>query len=117
MTIVLWPLPGFMRDLTSFTIAWAVLNGVVSSVFALSFSVLSSSAPSHVRGRIMSFAYLPVNVGYIIGPTIGSIITQTSTFAVFPVAAIFTAIGLGGLVLAYRQKMPTEMNPEVTATA
>jgi DHA1 family multidrug resistance protein-like MFS transporter len=109
VAIVLWPVPSFMRELVPFTIAWAVLNGVVSSVFALSFSVLSSSAPSHSRGRIMSFAYLPVNVGYIIGPTIGSLVTQVSTFAVFPAAAVLTAIGLGGLVLAYKQQMPSEV--------
>jgi len=28
---------------------------------------------------------------------------------VFPVAAVFTAIGLGGLVLAYKQHMPAEI--------
>jgi ACDE family multidrug resistance protein len=108
VSIILWPIPGFMRDLTSFTIAWAILNGTVWSVFALSFSVLSSSATDETRGRVMSFAFLPVNVGSIIGPAIGSVITQSSLFNVFPVAAVFTAIGLGGLVLAYKQHMPAE---------
>ncbi len=108
VSIILWPIPGFMRDLTSFTIAWAILNGTVWSVFALSFSVLSSSATDETRGRVMSFAFLPVNVGSIIGPAIGSVITQSSLFNVFPVAAVFTAIGLGGLVLAHKQHMPAE---------
>lgn len=110
MTIILWPVPALTRDLTSFTIAWALLNGLVSSVFALSFSVLSSSATSEVRGRVMSFAYLPVNIGGLIGPAIGSVLTQYSLFAVFPAAAVFTLCGLGGLVIAKRQPM---INPEI----
>ncbi len=108
VSIVLWPIPAFMRDMTSFTIAWAILNGVVWGIFALSFSVLSSSTTEETRGRVMSFAFLPVNVGGIIGPAIGSIITQNSLFTVFPVAAVFTLIGLIGLALAYRQPVPTE---------
>jgi len=79
-------------------------------VFALSFSVLSSSATSEVRGRVMSFAYLPVNIGGLIGPAIGSVLTQVSLFAVFPAAAVFTLCGLGGLVIAKRQPM---INPEI----
>lgn len=101
--VVLWPLPGLTRSLLAFTIAWAVLNGVAAGVFALSFTVLSGSAASDVRGRVMSFAYLPVNVGFLIGPAIGSVVTRGSVFAVFPVAAVMTAIGLGALVLAQRR--------------
>jgi MFS family permease len=110
MMIILWPVPALTRDLTSFTIAWAFLNGMVSSVFALSFSVLSSSTTSEVRGRVMSFAYLPVNIGGLIGPAIGSVITPYSLFTVFPAAAIFTALGLGVLMIAKRQPM---INPEI----
>lgn len=101
--VVLWPLPGLTRSLLAFTIAWAVLNGVAAGVFALSFTVLSGSAASDVRGRVMSFAYLPVNVGFLIGPAIGSVVTRGSVFTVFPVAAVMTAIGLGALVLAQRR--------------
>ena len=102
--VILWPLPALTRDLVLFAVAWAVLNSVASGVFALSFSVLSGSAPSEIRGRVMSFAYLPVNVGYIIGPAIGSIVTRGSLFAVFPAAAVMTALGIGALVGAYKQK-------------
>ena len=101
----LWPLPALAHGLTSFTVAWAVLNGVASGVFAVSFSVLSESADSSIRGRIMTFAYLPVNVGFIAGPAIGSIITQYNVFAVFPVAACFTALGIGALALAVQKKV------------
>ncbi len=108
VTIALWPIPALASDLTSFTIAWAALNGVTSAVFAISFSVLSSSAASSVRGRVMSFAYLPVNVGGLVGPAIGSIVTQTSVFAIFPLAAMMTAVGIAALVVAARQKADLE---------
>ncbi len=69
-------------------------------VFAISFTVLSNSAPSQVRGRVMSFAYLPVNVGFIMGPAIGSVVTRASLSAVFPTAAVLTALGIGVLRIA-----------------
>lgn len=100
--VVLWPLPALAPDLARFTAAWMVLNGLTAGVFALSFSLLASSAPAGARGRVMTFAYLPVNVGSLVGPAIGSAITRTSVFAVFPVAAVFTALGLLVLVVAKR---------------
>jgi MFS family permease len=102
--VLLWPLPALTSDITNFTIAWAVVNGVISSVFAISFTILSLSTTSEVRGRVMSFAYLPVNVGFMIGPAIGSLITRKSIFGVFPAAAILTAMGILTLWVAYRQK-------------
>lgn len=89
-----------------FTLAWALLNGVASGVFVVSFSVLSESAPDSVRGRVMTFAYLPVNVGFIVGPALGSVVTRGSVFGVFPVAATFTALGIGALAFASRQAIP-----------
>ncbi|HMA35566.1 MAG TPA: MFS transporter, partial [Chloroflexia bacterium] len=102
-SVVLWPLPAFAGDLVTFGIAWAILNGVVSGFFSISFSVLSESAAPADRGRVMSFAYLPVNLGYAVGPALGSLVTQVSLFAVFPAAAVITALGLGVLVVASRQ--------------
>jgi len=101
--VLLWPLPALARSLADFTLAWAVLNGVASSVFALSFSVLSESAPTAVRGRVMSFAYLPVNIGFLVGPAIGSVATSRSVFAVFPMAALLTAVGVAAMWLARRK--------------
>jgi DHA1 family multidrug resistance protein-like MFS transporter len=106
VTILLWPLPALAPDLLTFGVAWALVNGVTSSVFAVSFSALSSSAPNEMRGRVMSFAYLPINAGLILGPAIGSLVTRSSVFAVFPLAAVLTAIGLGGLLVAARQAQP-----------
>jgi MFS family permease len=102
MALVLWPMPALTRELIPFAIIWSVLNGLVSAVFALSFSVLSSSAPERVRGRVMSFAYMPVNFGFMVGPAIGTWITQRSLFGIFPAAAIMTGLGLLTLYLASR---------------
>jgi len=108
---LLWPLPLVTHDLISFAVAWALINGAASGVFALSFSVLSESAAPEVRGRIMSFAYLPVNAGFMVGPAIGSLVTQRSLFAVFPLAAVLTAAGIGALVLAARQRVAVAAVP------
>jgi DHA1 family multidrug resistance protein-like MFS transporter len=103
VAVLLWPLPLFAPELLSFGIAWALINGLVSAVFAVSFTVLSTSAPSESRGRVMSFAYLPVNVGYMVGPAIGSVVTRGSVFAIFPTAAVLTALGIGVVWIAARQ--------------
>jgi MFS family permease len=103
VTVLLWPLPFFTRDLLVFTVLWAVISGVGSVVLSLSFSVLSQSIDAGVRGRVMVFAYLPVNLGGTVGAAVGSVVTQGSLFIIFPVAAILTALGIGALVLAYRQ--------------
>lgn len=103
VAVLLWPLPAFAPNLVFFGIAWALLNSVVSSVFAISFSVLAESAPGEVRGRVMSFAYLPVNVGGLVGPAIGSLIAVSSVMNVFPVAAILTAFGILAMFLASKR--------------
>ena len=56
----------------------------------------------------MSFAYLPVNMGFILGAGLGSVVTQGSLFNVFPVAAVLTALGLLALIYAARQKAGDE---------
>jgi len=104
--IILWPIPALTGSLISFGIAWTALNGIASSVFALSFSVLALSTSSEVRGRVMSFSYLPVVIGSTVGPAIGSLVTGTNIFAVFPIAAVLTAVGLLVLFLSYRQAVP-----------
>ncbi|MDQ3707656.1 MAG: MFS transporter [Chloroflexota bacterium] len=103
--VLLWPLPLVTRDIVPFAILWAAINGLGSAVFAISFSVLSASAPQEVRGRVMSFAYLPVNVGAIVGAGVGSVITQVGVFTIFPVAAVLTALGVVSLVYAARKEI------------
>jgi MFS family permease len=103
IAVVLWPLPALTRSLVPFAIAYAVVNGVTSGVFAISFTALSGSAPVEVRGRVMSFAYLPANLGGILGPVMGSLVTQISIFAVFPAAALIMLAGVGMLLYARRR--------------
>ncbi len=106
--LVLWPLPALVHTVIGFGITWALLNGVASSAFAISFSVLSSSASANVRARVMAFAFLPVNLGVFVGPAIGSVVTKSSVFTVFPVAAVITIISLGALVFASRKPLEAE---------
>ncbi|MGH9696150.1 MAG: hypothetical protein ACRD5Z_18520, partial [Bryobacteraceae bacterium] len=63
---------------TTLGIAYALVNGVTSGVFAISFTALSTSTTAEVRGRVMSFAYLPTNLGGMVGPAIGAIVTGSS---------------------------------------
>ena len=104
--IFLWPLPAFTHNLFTFGAAWALISGIGSGVFSISFTVLSNSTTSDVRGRVMSFAYLPVNVGMIIGPSIGAVIARGSVLNIFPTAAVLTAVGVGLLAAAWRQPVP-----------
>ena len=48
----------------------------------------------------MAFAYLPVNIGVMIGPGIGSLVTKGSVFAAFPTAAVLTAASIFLLIAA-----------------
>ncbi len=97
LSVMLWPLPAFMPTLWSFGVAWAILNGLTSGVFALSFTVLADAITLAMRGRIMCFAYLPLLVAQILGPVLGAQITQQSLFAIFPVAAVLTALGVAAV--------------------
>jgi DHA1 family multidrug resistance protein-like MFS transporter len=103
ISVLLWPLPYLTQGLVPFAILWSILNGLVSAVFAISFNVLSNSTTDEVRGRVMSFAYMPVNFGFILGPAIGTWITQSNIFNVFPAAAVLSFLGVLALVYAYRQ--------------
>ncbi len=103
--VFLWPLPALAPNLVLFGLVWAPLSGVASAVFAISFTVLSSSAHSDVRGRVMSFAYLPVNVGSLAGPGLGSIVASANVFLIFPLAAGLTALGIAALAAARRLKV------------
>lgn len=110
--ILLWPFPARAHSVAQFALAWALLNGVASSAFALSFSVLASSAPDAARARVMSFAFLPVNLAVVAGPGLGSIVTKTNVFAVFPAAAAITVAGLVALILASRRPIARDARHE-----
>jgi MFS family permease len=113
--LLLWPIPYWIRDLLPFAALWSVLNGVVSAVFALSFTVLSSSASRSVRGRVMSFAYMPVNIGFMVGAAVGSRITQASLFNIFPASALFTLVGILLLRNAYQHPVDADVESNQNA--
>jgi len=98
-----WSLPFFTRELVPFTIAWTVVNGLAAGLFSVSFTMLSASATDETRGRVMTFAYLPTNIGFVIGPGIGSVVASVDVFLVFPTAAVLTALGLAAVIYAWRQ--------------
>jgi hypothetical protein len=51
----------------------------------------------------MTFAYLPTNIGFVIGPGIGSVVASIDVFLVFPAAAVLTGLGLVAVIFAWRQ--------------
>jgi DHA1 family tetracycline resistance protein-like MFS transporter len=100
---LLWPIPAWVSSFAAFGVAWALVSGVASGVFAVSFSVLSSSAALEIRGRVMAFAYVPVNVGFLVGAALGTLVTGDDVFVIFPITAAVTALGTIALVIASRR--------------
>jgi MFS family permease len=105
---VLWLIPYWTRSLLPFAIISCVLTGVASAVFSISFNVLSNSAPASIRGRVMSFAYLPVNLGFSFGPLLGSKLVELNLFYIYPAAFVLTGLGLIVLNRARGQPGPAE---------
>ena len=103
LMVALWLLPYFARDVALFALAWAAANAVVSGVFSVSFNVLSASTTDATRGRVMTFGYLPANMGFVIGPAVGAVVASADVFLVFPAAALLTLVGLAAIAYAYRQ--------------
>ena len=108
LEVVLWPIPAFTAGLLGFGIAWALLNGVASGTFAISVSALSRSTTTGTRGRVMSFAYLPVNIGSVIGPAIGSLVAGLQVDYVYPMAAVITLVSVVLLMISRRQPVRIE---------
>ncbi|MBI3522700.1 MAG: MFS transporter [Chloroflexi bacterium] len=102
---LLWLLPWSTRDYIPFVLAWALVNGIGSGVFSLSFNALSESATDATRARVMTFAYLPLNLGLIVGPGIGGLAASADPFNVFPLATLFALSGVAFLAIAKRQPL------------
>ena len=103
-TSLLWLVPALVNDLISFAVIWALVISISTGGISLAFSVLSESVPSEIRGRVMAMSTLPLVVGLMIGTSIGSVVTQGSVFIVFPIAAVTTALSVGMLIYASRQR-------------
>ena len=102
---VLWLLPWVARDYWPFVIAFAIVSGLGSGVFSLSFNVLASSTTDATRARVMTFAYLPLNLAFIVGPGIGTFIVSRDPFLIFPAAMVFTLAGVPLLAAAARRPL------------
>jgi MFS family permease len=102
---VLWLVPWATREYWPFVIAFAVVSGIGSGVFSLSFNVLASSATDAARARVMTFAYLPLNLGFIVGPGVGAFIVGRDPFGIFPAACAFELVGVALLVYAARRSV------------
>ena len=105
---VLWLVPYWTRSLIPFAVITCIISGLAAAVFSISFNVLSTSAPANIRGRVMSFAYLPVNLGFSFGPLLGSKLVGLNLFYIYPAAFLFTGFGLLVLNFARRQPVPPE---------
>jgi len=102
---ILWLLPWAIRDYWPFVIAFGVVSGIGSGVFSLSFNVLASSATDAARARVMTFAYLPLNLGFVAGPGLGALIVSRDVFGIFPTATVFELAGVILLAYAARQRI------------
>jgi len=89
----------------AFVVAFALVSGIGSGVFSLSFNVLSASATDEARARVMTFAYLPLNLGFIVGPGLGAIIVSRDVFGIFPAATAFELVGVTLLAYAARRSI------------
>jgi DHA1 family multidrug resistance protein-like MFS transporter len=104
LAAVLWPFELLVSDVVSFGALWALVGGIRSAAFGLSFSVMASSVATAHRGRIMSFAFLPANLGVALGPALASPLARGNVFLVFPLASVVTVAGL--LLLAWSRRQP-----------
>ncbi|HEV2011949.1 MAG TPA: MFS transporter [Candidatus Limnocylindria bacterium] len=102
---ILWLLPWAARDYWPFVVAFAIVSGVGSGVFSLSFNVLAASATDAARARVMTFAYLPLNLGFIVGPGLGAFVVGRDPFLIFPAATIFELAGVAALAYAARRRI------------
>lgn len=105
ISAVLFPAGALVHDLVAFGVFWTVVTGVRAAAFGLSFSVMAASAATSHRGRVMSFAFLPVNAGSAVGPLLASPAAQADVSAVFPLAGAVTLAGLVALAIAQRQRV------------
>jgi DHA1 family multidrug resistance protein-like MFS transporter len=105
--VLLWPLPAFAWSIASLAIAWAFLNSVLAAVFSVSFAVLTSAAPSEVRGRVMSYAYLPLSVGLVFGPLLATpVVDRFGIMSIFPLSALLTLVSVVLLARARPVRTP-----------
>ncbi|GAC1385019.1 MAG: MFS transporter [Herpetosiphon sp.] len=88
---------------------WRVVQGCVQGgVDATLVALIAVGVPAERRSAILNFARLPAQFAWFLGPLVGALVAQSSTRAVFAVAAIFTLLALA---MAYAVHLPVESSP------
>jgi len=105
--VCFWPIPALMTTLLTFGIAWAVLNGITAGLVSLGFTVLADAVTPEFRGRVMSFAYLPLLGANLLGPLVEPFLATYGLFILFPIAAVTTAVGVAVTARAAQMKRAT----------
>ena len=67
--------------------------------------MLAASATDAARARVMTFAYLPLNLGFIVGPGLGALIVSRDIFGIFPAATAFELAGVAAIAYAARKRV------------
>ena len=98
-----WLLPWGAHEYVPFLVAFAIANGIGSAVFSLQFNVLSRSTTDASRARVMTFAYLPLNLGFVFGPALGGFVAARDPFGIYPLAGALEAAGLVLVAVALRR--------------
>ncbi len=105
LATLLWLLPWAARGYVPFLIGWALANGLGSGPFSLSFNLISRSTTDATRARVMTFAYLPLNLGLVVGPVLGGAVAASDPFLIFPAAIVLQLVGLALVALALRRPL------------
>lgn len=94
---VLWLPMFFAGDITSLTIAWAVLNSVSPAVSSVMFAIISLNVPTDKRGSVLSMIYLPMNFAFVIAPVTASFVA--TNLQVRDVFLVSSALSLAALLI------------------
>ncbi len=105
VTAVAWTAPFALRDYVPFLVAWALANGIGSGPFSLSFNLISRSTTDATRARVMTFSYLPLNLGFVVGPVVGGAAAATDPFLIFPASIALQVVGLALVAVALRRPL------------
>lgn len=108
---VLWVPMFFAGDLTTLSIAWAVLNSVSPAVSSVMFTIISLNVPTDKRGSVLSMIYLPMNLAYVVAPVTASLVaTNFAVRDVFLGSAALSLVALLIFVLTLGRTRSTEVS-------
>jgi MFS transporter, DHA1 family, multidrug resistance protein len=106
--VLLFPLCSVQRNIVWLAALWAVVSGASAGVFSLGTLLLADSAPFRLRGRVMSFSFVPVLLGLSLGSLIASPLIRVSVFSVFPLASVLSLLGLAAVYWVHSAPVRSE---------